>query len=508
MNSGGIPFSPSGIQGMQMQRSPDSDEAESRPLTSRSSCATDRAESSEPSVTELTSKARCLCAWTCAMMLAVALASPYATCAAGFPWWVYAIIGASCCHSIWESIGLTRWMTANDEWRKRCEELKGQWNPFNYWLLIFLWGPLDKIDSLTDVMSVVQQYHCRSAVQPVWERMWQKSRFDWLGPVIESFPFWALQLVILLVAVASQLWVVFTAQTRPTQIRVRLGWLINEVKFDYSDVTPSTMLVGMDGGAWADDDNSFKFDRDEYLTAIEVDQIRDDMFCFSDQLLSIIFETSKGRRKAFIAEKEQSGEYKSEAQPQFWGQDVPRFRVEAPTGMQITNIRRPELQPGKVDCPTIDGVYLAPKPAGSSSGTSEAAALDLASMFGPATLLCCEESQRWGRAFQVAFSRVLLESALQTSLQSSALQMQAALHPDSQDAVKQQTFSVVIAVLSALPKVVELLRLSQEFRPALFLAVFLILALGFSTAKVITAWTCESHLWNLTSGCVEVGAVG
>jgi len=103
------------------------------------------------------------------------------------------------------------------------------------------------------------------------------------------------------------------------------------------------------------------------------------------------------------ADKESDAFYKSKGYT--W------FAHVAPDGYEITGIEVNVI--GNRGQFEIIDVFTHPH-SGSCGGSSEAAALDLASLLGPASLLASDSGQRWGRAIQVAFARVFLEASLQT----------------------------------------------------------------------------------------------
>lgn len=438
-----------------------------------------------PSAVELTAIGKRQYTLSILLMVFGALLTCFASCEFGYPAWGYAVAAVVVAFNVRTTWRVTQRMRDNPAWAQKYAELSTAGIFDNIHLLIFIWGPLDRLDNYTDVLNTGQQLMCKDKIDEEWRAIWHESRAFWfLETPMVLLHLWGLQAIMLLLAVAVQYYIVRNAGTSVQSLHTMSGYYVDAIDLKYSDLIP-VLTLGRPGGS---SDPPLVLQEGEYLTAFEgmEDRAKKILWC-----LTVV--TNKRTKQV-----SNWGHFETEKAKGKVGH-LSEFSFSAEPGTEIVGLEREDAW-----CGSIKKIITRPV-AGSSAGMSEAASLDLASMLGPAALMSeADPTQKAGRAFQVSFARVLLEASSQTCLAAMGFEFTfAKVHWTAR---MTQLLSLSLSMLSALPKARDLLKLSLSFAFAFPLCVCLLASLSWAAAKIVMAFCCDDHLWSLSTGCVDLGA--
>merc|ERR1719329_1009128 len=202
---------------------------------------------------------------------------------------------------------------------------------------------------------------CRDQLRDKWVMMWKKSSmFSGLTPLMEHVSLWVFQAMLLAFALLMQWRIIASANTRIHSIKVWAGDWIDRMAVVYSDVMPSSVSGWVGGG-----ENKFELGPGEYL--VKIGGIRTDK---EGILFSMWLETNTGRME----------KYGSKKAP--WD-GVSEFSYQCEPGDEIYSVQvTAQAAPWYpvASALTIERVAMRKHEEVASGGSSEAAALDLASM--------------------------------------------------------------------------------------------------------------------------------
>mmetsp|Transcript_88752 Transcript_88752/g.255943 ORF Transcript_88752/g.255943 Transcript_88752/m.255943 type:complete len:477 (-) Transcript_88752:171-1601(-) len=415
-----------------------------------------------------------------ALMLSTCCMAPWASCEDGFPFWSYIVAVGFSVQCGWANYSLVQELAAHDHWATSIEKLSRSWCiSRNLYMTMFVIGPLDRFDFFADTASVFQQMYCSASVDDIWGAMWRAS---FLAPIMASMKLWMVQAALLTLATAVQWYFVARSGTRVKNVRVECERWVERVTFDYHGCGPP-LLSGRrreEGFALADS---------EHIVGVRCT-------VQGARLCSIQFQLDSGRSSPSYG----GGEPQRPKEPHELPLLAHRFRTfqwHAPAGYHIVGLGVRDVGYEQL---ALDEIRCMPVPPSRYAKFGEAAALDIASLRGPASILACDDFQKHCRLKLVIFSRVFLETSLQTCLTAVAFQMNF----DSMGiwGRRKLALALSISITNAAFKIISLLRFRQDIGIEVLLFPIIIVSFAWSSAKFVMAYECEDHLWSLMEGCM------